>query len=104
MEIVYSCNDSVFFTGYLADSIPPGGSTVYPLLLNDIPEWMHGECLFRVAVNPGQAHVEKDGLDDNSGYQGRSVLYRPEGELDVCMPPGGRTNLPVVQVTLSAAS
>jgi hypothetical protein len=98
------CNDTAFTYGMSPGSIDSGDTYEYSFEVNPVPGWMHGWCLFSAVVNPGQTYVEKSGTDDNAGFVRRYVSYPPTGVVDVVVPPGGMTNVPLVLFKLSSAS
>jgi hypothetical protein len=103
-RVRFYCNDSQFASCWIPSGIDSGETVQAVLVFYDVPKWMRGLSLFRAAANPEQAMVEKAGLDDNTGYKRVRVAWQPYGTVDVVMPPGGRTNVPVVVFRLSSAS
>jgi DNA-binding beta-propeller fold protein YncE len=78
----FLCDTTAFILHATSEwRIPPGGSYVFSFEINPIPGWMHGWHLFSARVNPGQAYVERDGMDDNCGYVRRYISRVPDGEL-----------------------
>jgi hypothetical protein len=97
-------NDSVYTTAVIGSSIPAESSRSVLLIGGIVPAWMHGTGLLTARANPGQQYVEKDGLDDNAAYLLKYAAWPPTGVVDVVVPPGGMTNVPLVLFKLSSAS
>lgn len=74
--------------------------TIGPLVWNPTST---GWRLVKATVNGNQAYVEL-GMDDNSGFRRYFVPRYPTGVVDAVMPPGGKTDVPVVLFRLSSAS
>ena len=98
------CNGDSFASAASDSILHVGDRCEYSFEINNIPAWMHGWSLFSARVNPGQAYVEKTGMDDNTGYVRRYVSRYPTGELDAVLPPGGKTNEPLVLFKLGSRS
>jgi len=85
------------------EAIDQGHSEMFCYVVPAVPDSWHGLGLYSVSANPGQSFVEL-GTDDNGAYRRARTLRRPTGEVDLVMPPGGRTNVPMVALRLVSHS
>jgi hypothetical protein len=99
----FFCNDSQFASYWIPEEIDSGQTAQAVLVFYDVPQWMHGQSLFRAEVNPGQEFVEKNGMDDNAGYARRYISYGPGGDL-IGELYGSRTNEPLPLLRLESHS
>ena len=99
----FTWNGDSFGSADTAGAIGPG-ATVRLSYVFSVPVWMNGLGLLAADANPGMRYVEREGTDDNTGYERVVILHAPTGTLDAVMPPNHMTNEPLLLCRMSSIS